>query len=138
VIIGASDGGAHLDMLSTFDYPVRFLALQRDAGVLSLAETVRQLTDVPARLYGVKDRGRLIAGHWADIVIFDADTVGTGAVEWRDDLPAGAGRLYAEPKGITHVVVNGTDIVNDGQVTGQSPGRVLRSGRDTERNGMVA
>ena len=127
VIIGASDGGAHLDMLSTFDYAVRFVALQREMQVLSLAEAVRLLTDVPGRLYGLRDRGRLEPDSWADMVLFDADSVGTGPVEWRDDLPAGAGRLYAEPTGIAHVMVNGTEIVAGGRVTGRSPGRVLRA-----------
>ena len=138
VIIGASDGGAHLDMLTTYDYTVRFLALQREAGLLSLAETVRLLTDVPAHLYGLQDRGRLAAGNWADVVVFDADSVETGPVEWVDDLPAGASRLYSEPRGISHVLVNGTEIVENGTVTGSRPGRVLRSGRDTQRDEAFA
>jgi N-acyl-D-aspartate/D-glutamate deacylase len=95
VIIGASDGGAHVNTLSTYDYTVRFLARQRELGVLDLAETVRKLTDVPARLYGVADRGRLAPGSCGDIVVFDEHTIGPGEVEWRDDLPAGAGRLYS-------------------------------------------
>jgi N-acyl-D-aspartate/D-glutamate deacylase len=126
VIIGASDGGAHVDVLSTFDYPVRFLARQRELQVLSLAETVRKLTDVPARLYGARDRGRVEPGFWADIVIFEAETLAPGPVEWRDDLPAGAGRLYSEPQGISRVMVGGTDIVEDGRLTGRCPGQVLR------------
>jgi N-acyl-D-aspartate/D-glutamate deacylase len=126
IVIGASDGGAHVNTLSTYDYTVRFLARQRELGVLSLAEAVYKLTDVPARLYGLLDRGRLEPGCWADVVMFDADTIAPGAVEWRDDLPAGAGRLYSEPEGIAHVLVAGTSIVEDGLVTGARPGQVLR------------
>jgi N-acyl-D-aspartate/D-glutamate deacylase len=126
VIVGASDGGAHVHSISTFDYTVRFLARQREAGVLSLAEAVRKLTDVPARLYGVTDRGRLAPGYRADLVVFDADALNPGVVEWREDLPAGAGRLYSEPEGIAHVVVSGTGVVEGGHLTGNSPGKVLR------------
>jgi N-acyl-D-aspartate/D-glutamate deacylase len=126
LIIGASDGGAHIDVLATYDYPVRFLARQRELAVLPLAEAVRKLTDVPARLYGATDRGRLAPGYWADLVVFDANTVGPGTLEWREDLPAGAGRLYSEPMGIDHVIVRGTEIVSDGNVTGETPGQVLR------------
>ncbi len=128
VIIGASDAGAHVDILSTYDYTVRLLALQRERGVLTLAEAVRKLTDVPARLYGVTDRGRLEPGFWADFVVFDQSTIDAGPVEWRDDLPAGAGRLYSEPEGIAHVIVAGTCIVENGQLTGSQPGQLLRAG----------
>jgi hypothetical protein len=50
----------------------------------------------------------------------------------RDDLPGGAARLYGEAEGIEHVLVNGDEIVRGGQFTDARPGRVLRSGRDTE------
>lgn len=126
VIVGASDGGAHVHTLSTFDYPVRFIARQRELGVLRMGEAIRKLTDVPARLYGAKDRGRVQPGYWADMVIFDADSIGPGDPEWRDDLPAGAGRVYSEPRGIRSVIVNGSHIVEEGRLTGSSPGQVLR------------
>jgi N-acyl-D-aspartate/D-glutamate deacylase len=126
VIMGASDGGAHVNTLSTYDYTVRFLARQRELGVLSLAEAVRKLTDVPARLYGIPDRGRVATGCWADLVVFDPRTIGPGGVEWRNDLPAGAGRLYSQPDGIAHVIVNGTTVVEDGRLSGLQPGQLWR------------
>jgi N-acyl-D-aspartate/D-glutamate deacylase len=126
VILGASDGGAHVNTLSTYDYTVRFLARQRELGVLSLAETVRKLTDVPARLYGIPDRGQVAPGCWADLVVFDEHSIGPGVVEWRNDLPAGAGRLYSEPEGIAQVIVGGTTIVENGQLSGRQPGQVWR------------
>ena len=132
-IIGASDAGAHLDMIDTFAVPTRVLGNGvREHGVVSLEEGVRQLSDVPARLYGLRERGRLAQGWHADVVVFDPDTVGCGPSETRFDLPAGAGRLYADASGIGHVLVGGVEIVRDGVHTGALPGRVLRSGRDTD------
>jgi N-acyl-D-aspartate/D-glutamate deacylase len=132
-IIGASDAGAHLDMIDTFAVPTRVLGNGvREHGVVSLEEGVRQLSDVPARLYGLRERGRLAQGWHADVVVFDPDTVGCGPTETRFDLPAGAGRLYADASGIGHVLVGGVEIVRNGVHTGALPGRVLRSGRDTD------
>ncbi len=66
------------------------------------------------------------------MVVFDADTVATGPTHTRFDLPSGAGRLYADAEGIEHVFVNGTEIVRGQEFTGNHPGTILRSGRDTE------
>jgi hypothetical protein len=59
------------------------------------------------------------------MVVFDPAAIGPGGLEWREDLPAGAGRLYSEPEGVSRVMVQGVDIVCDGRVTGETPGRVL-------------
>lgn len=131
-VIGASDAGAHLDFTAYFDYPVYVIEQAvRKLGVLSLEEAVHLMTDVPARLYGLRDRGRLTEGAWADVVVFDESTVASGEITTRFDLPAGAGRLYAEPTGVGAVLVNGEPIVEDGALTGAHPGRILRAGRDT-------
>jgi N-acyl-D-aspartate/D-glutamate deacylase len=134
VVIGASDAGAHVDMLSTFDYAVALLALARQRDAMAVEEVVRLLTDVPASLYGMKDIGRIADGYWADLVIFDPDCVAPGRVQWQNDLPGGAGRLSSEPVGIEHVLVNGVEIVAHGQLTGDRPGRLLRAGIDTGPN----
>lgn len=132
-VVGASDAGAHLDMMDTFAFTTQLLGRgMREMGLISVEEAVRQLTDVPARLYGMKQRGRIEAGWHADLVIFDADRVGKGPTYTRFDLPAGAARLYADAEGIDHVFVNGTEIVRHGEQTGARPGAMIRSGRDTE------
>jgi N-acyl-D-aspartate/D-glutamate deacylase len=90
------------------------------------------MTDAPARLYGLRDRGRLAPGARADIVVFDPATIGPGRVTTRADLPGGASRLYSEPEGISRVMVNGVTVARDGALTGATPGTVLRAGRDSE------
>jgi N-acyl-D-aspartate/D-glutamate deacylase len=131
-VVGASDAGAHLDMIDTFNYATVLLQHGvREQGLLSVEEGVRLLTDVPARLYGLRGRGRLAPGACADVVAFDLDRVGTGPTVTRVDLPGGAGRLYAEATGVEHVLVNGTEIATAGRFGEARPGRILRSGRDT-------
>ena len=104
----------------------------RKRGLLSWETAIRELTDVPARLYGLRDRGRVGVGCWADLVVLDPDRIGHGPEHTRDDLPGGAGRLYAEAEGIEHVLVNGVEIARGGTLTGATPGAVLRSGVDTD------
>ena len=90
------------------------------------------LTGAPAALFGLHDRGRIAPGLCADLVLFDPRTVGSGPIYTRADLPGGAERMFADATGVARVLVNGRDIVLDGQPTGELPGRVLRSGRDTQ------
>ncbi|NQZ98123.1 MAG: amidohydrolase family protein [Myxococcales bacterium] len=132
-IIGASDAGAHLDMIDTFAFSTQVLGNGvRERGVISLEEAVRQLADVPARLYGMRERGQLQEGWHGDVVVFDKDTVATGPTYTRNDLPTGAGRLYADAVGIDHVFCNGVEIVRHNETTGALPGTVFRSGRDLD------
>ena len=131
-VVGASDAGAHLDMLSTFTYCTSMLRSCRERGLMELEEAVHLLTDRQARLYGIRNRGRIAEGWFADLVVLDATRVAPSPVEWRNDLPAGAGRLYAGAEGIEHVLVNGVEIVRGTELTGDRPGSLLRSGRDTE------
>jgi N-acyl-D-aspartate/D-glutamate deacylase len=132
-IVGASDAGAHLDMLDTFAFSSQLLGRGvREMGLIGVEEAVRQLSDVPARLYGLRERGRIEQGWHADLVVFDVESIAKGPTHTRFDLPAGAPRLYADAEGIDHVFVNGSEIVRAGEETGARPGTVLRSGRDTE------
>src|SRR5205823_1087873 len=132
-VVGASDAGAHLDMMATFSYTTTLLAeAVRRWGVLGLEEAVALLTSVPAQLYGLVDRGVLVEGAHADVVLFDPATVGPQPVTTVHDLPRGMPRLFAGADGIQAVVVNGRPIVERGAFTGDIPGALLRSGHDTK------
>ena len=133
VIAGGSDAGAHLDMMKTFACHTSFLAeAVRRRGLISIEQAVQLFTDAPARFYGLRDRGRIAEGWFADLCILDPDTVGPGTVAPRQDLPAGGWRLYSEATGIDATIVNGVEIVRDGLVTGDTPGITIRAGRDTD------
>jgi N-acyl-D-aspartate/D-glutamate deacylase len=138
VVVGASDAGAHLDMVDTFRYTTDMLEqCVRRHGLLSTEDAVHLLTEVPAALHGLRDRGVLRQGAWADVVVFDEDTVGSGEVKARGDLPGGGSRLYAEADGVMAVLVNGRPLVERGEVTEQRPGTLIRSGRDTDTPSLV-
>jgi N-acyl-D-amino-acid deacylase len=102
-------------------YPRILGQFVRDEALLSLEEAVAKMTSMPAARLGLKDRGRIVDGYVADVVVFDPATVRANAT-------------YDEPRrfpdGIEHVIVNGTVVVEDGVHTGATPGRALRRGRD--------
>jgi len=132
-VVGGSDAGAHLDVMCGAIYSTSLLGDGvRKRGLLTWEEAARLLASVPASLYGLRDRGQIAEGWWADMVVLDPATVGHGPEKTRDDLPGGASRLYAGADGIEHVLVNGTEVVRHGELTGELPGRVLRSGRDSD------
>jgi N-acyl-D-aspartate/D-glutamate deacylase len=133
VVLGGSDAGAHLDVMCHANYTTVVLGdLVRTRGLFSLEDAVRRLTDVPARLLGLRDRGRVVEAAHADLVVFDAGRIGSQPTEERHDLPGGSARLYAEAVGIEQVVVGGRTIVEQGVLTGSLPGTLLRSGVDTD------
>jgi len=132
VMIGGSDAGAHLDRMCGAPYTTSFLAdTLRGRQLVSLEHCVQLMTQAPAQLFGLRDRGEVREGFHADLVLFDPATVATGDVRLIDDLPGGTSRLFADAIGVQRVLVNGTTIVDGGRDTGARPGTVLRSGRDT-------
>ncbi|MFD7661864.1 amidohydrolase family protein [Streptomyces sp. NPDC059788] len=133
VMLGGSDAGAHLDRMCGAPYTTRFLGdCLRGRKLVGLEEAVRMLTGDPARLFGLRDRGRIAVGHHADLVLFDPERIDAGPATLVHDLPGDSPRLDSRAAGIVSVRVNGVETVRDGAVTGAVPGTVLRSGRDTE------
>ncbi len=129
VLVALGDGGAHVDMLCDAGYPTYLLGTWvRERQALTLEEGVRRLTSDPAEVFGVRGRGRLAPGLAADVVIFDADRIGsTNRGERRFDLPGGAKRMVMPSRGVEYTVVNGTVTWQDGKLTGAAAGQVLRS-----------
>jgi N-acyl-D-amino-acid deacylase len=92
----------------------------RERGVLTLSDAIRKMTSLPAQILGLRDRGFLAPGCYADITVFDPETV----IDRADFAPAEATMRY--PEGITHLVVNGVVTLRDGVHTGARAGVVLR------------
>ncbi|MFC8780852.1 amidohydrolase family protein [Streptomyces nigra] len=132
VLLGGSDAGAHLDRMCGAPYTTRFLGdCLRGRKLVPLEQAVRMLTDDPARLFGLRERGRVQEGFHADLVLFDPERIAAGTATLVHDLPGDSPRLDSKALGVHAVWVNGVEAIRDDTVTGAVPGRVLRSGRDT-------
>jgi len=75
------------------------------------------MTVLPAKTFGIKERGSIKEGYFADMVVFDPDKVADLA-DFDDP--------FKKSEGIYHVFVNGTPVMLDGEFTGAMPGRILR------------
>jgi N-acyl-D-aspartate/D-glutamate deacylase len=132
VMLGGSDAGAHLDRMCGSSYTTRLLAdCLRGRRLTSLERAVQMITQEPAALFGLVGRGTIAPGNHADLVLFDPEAVGSEDARLVEDLPGGSARLTAGSRGVTRVWVGGVATVADSAATGATPGRVLRSGRDT-------
>ena len=133
VMLGGSDAGAHLDRMQGANYPTRFIAdCLRGRELAAVERAVQMLTQVPAELFGLRDRGIIAEGAHADLVLFDPATIDSELLSMVDDLPGGTSRLYAGSVGIRSVWVSGVETVRDGVSTGELPGSLVRSGTDTD------
>ncbi|MDT0438056.1 MULTISPECIES: amidohydrolase family protein [Streptomyces] len=132
VLLGGSDAGAHLDRMCGAPYTTRFLGdCLRGRRLAGIEQAVKMLTDDPARLFGLRERGRIEVGYHADLVLFDPERIDAGQATLVHDLPGDSPRLDARAIGVRAVWVNGVEAIRDDVVSGAVPGRVLRSGRDT-------
>jgi N-acyl-D-amino-acid deacylase len=131
MVVGTSDGGAHLDRddgAEAHSYFLRYWV--REWGGFTLEEGVRQITAIPAALCGLTDRGLVLPGYAADLFVFDPDTISPAHKEFVHDFPNGAGRWTSKPEGVKATIVNGVPIVVDGELQADAglPGSVLRPG----------
>ena len=127
-VVALSDAGAHLTFMCEAGYGLHFLAhWVRELGEFDMADGVRRLTSRPADLYGIPDRGRIEPGAWADLLLFDPDTVGITASERVADLPGGGRRTIRRPIGVHGVFCNGVEVFDgtDYVTNGRGPGQVL-------------
>jgi N-acyl-D-aspartate/D-glutamate deacylase len=133
VMLGGSDAGAHLDRMAGAPFPTRFLGdMIRGRKLVSMESAVRMITGAQADLFGLTERGYLREGYHADVVVFDPETIASEDAALHFDLPGDAPRLTAGGIGVKRVLVNGVETIRDGKATDARPGKVLRSGRDTE------
>jgi len=131
-MISLSDAGAHLSFLCDAGFALHLFGhWVREKGALKLEAAVRKVTSEPAELFGLKDRGRLVVGAHADLLLFDPASVGRTPVERHNDMPAGASRLLTKPLGVHGVWVNGQRVANErGLIADAKPaGSVLREFR---------
>ncbi|MFI1013504.1 amidohydrolase family protein [Streptomyces sp. NPDC020965] len=132
VLLGGSDAGAHLDRMCGAPYTTRFIGdCLRGRKLVPVEQAVKMLTDDPAQLFGLRERGRIERGFHADLVLFDPERIEAGPATLVHDLPGDSPRLDAKAIGVVSVRVNGVETIRDDVVTGAVPGTVLRSGRDT-------
>ena len=127
-VVALSDAGAHLTFMCEAGYGLHFLAhWVRGLGEFDLADGVRRLTSRPADLYGIPDRGRIEVGAFADLLLFDPETVGITPAERVADLPGGGKRTIRRPLGVHGVFCNGVEVFDgtDYVTYGKGPGRVL-------------
>lgn len=129
VVLGLGDGGAHYGMICDASYSTFFLthwARDRRAGRFSVAEAVRELTSVPARVAGLGDRGRIAVGFKADLNVIDHAGLRLHKPVIAYDLPAGGRRLDQTADGYVATVVSGEIIAENGVPTDARPGKLVR------------
>jgi N-acyl-D-amino-acid deacylase len=127
-VVTLSDAGAHLLYMCDAGFGLHFLAhWVRETGVFSLEEGVRRLTSEPAQRFRIPERGRLVEGAPADMLLFDPATVSISRPQPLHDLPGGGRRMVRESYGVHGVWVNGVKI-HDGKryvELERGPGMVL-------------
>ena len=129
VVLGLGDGGAHYGMICDASYPTFVLAhwaRDRPSGRLSVAEAVRLMTSVPARVSGLADRGRIAVGYKADLNVIDHAGLTLHKPVITFDLPAGGRRLDQTADGYVATIVSGEVISANGVPTSARQGRLIR------------
>ena len=112
-LISLSDAGAHLTFFNDAGFGLHLMGhWVRERGVMTLQEAVRQLTSLPASIFGMLGRGRIAPGYAADLLLFDPTTVARGPKQRVNDLPGGAPRLHTDAVGVHGVWVNGQLVAN--------------------------
>ena len=129
-VLSLSDGGAHCGVICDASFPTYMLThwvRDRSRGPrLPLEEVVRMQTHDTARLYGLNDRGVVAPGMKADLNVIDLDKLRILAPEMVFDLPAEGRRMIQRAEGYRATIVNGAVTFENGEATGEMPGRLIR------------
>ena len=130
---GVSDGGAHTKFFNGGSFTTDFLMwLVRDEEKISLEEAHYRLSCLPAHAAGFQDRGVLREGAPADVVVYDLDALDVDPSwvgEVAHDFPGGGWRRVQRSKGYRAILVNGEVTFEEGECTGNTPGKLLRHGK---------
>ncbi len=127
MIVGVSDGGAHLDFDDGAEWSTHFLATWwREEQIWRLEQAIRLITAIPAAVLGLPDRGLLHPGAAADVFVFDPERLALGRRRKERDQVTGTPRFRSSVVGARATVVNGRVVVDDGVATGLTPGHVVR------------
>ncbi len=126
--VALSDAGAHLSFLCDAGFGLHMFGhWSRERADIALEQAVASVTSRAADVYRIKDRGRLVPGAHADLLLFDPDTVGRGPKRHVNDLPGGGTRVDTPAIGVHGVWVNGTRVVDTSGITGEhKAGQLLR------------
>lgn len=128
VVIGTSDAGAHVQFGADFGYCTTLLGMWvRDRQMISLEQAIHKLTFHVASIWGIEGRGLLRPGYHADVTIFDPKTIKACAPEWAEDYPAATKRFIQRSEGVHYTIVNGKVVFEEGKISGEMAGQVLRS-----------
>lgn len=139
VLMGTSDAGAHVQFGADFGYGTTLLGLWvRERQVLTLEHAIHKLTFHIASIFGLDGKGLLRPGYAADLVLFDPKTVDSHEPEWADDYPGKTKRLIQRSEGIHYTIVNGRPIYEEGRLTGELPGQLLRGSSYRGRQAAAA
>ena len=132
-VYGLGDGGAHCGVAcdaSGQTFMLSYWVRDRAKGPrIAIEKAVKMMTHDTAALYGLHDRGRLAPGLRADLNIIDLANLKLELPEMVFDLPTGARRLMQKAKGYVATIVNGTITLENDQLTGALPGRLIRGAR---------
>jgi N-acyl-D-amino-acid deacylase len=127
-VITLSDAGAHLVYMCDAGFGLHFLAhWVRETGEFTLAEGIRRLTSDAAHRFRIPNRGRLMEGAPADLLLFDPTRVGISRPRSLHDLPGGGSRMVRDPHGVHGVWVNGVKVYDGKNYVPleRGPGQVL-------------
>ena len=131
-IPGLSDGGAHVGTVCDASFPTFMLshwARDRQGDKFLVEHVVHMQTQETATFVGLHDRGTIAVGKKADLNVIDFDKLRLNAPRLIADLPAGGRRLMQTADGYIATVVSGEVILEDGALTGATPGRLVRAGQ---------
>lgn len=121
------DAGAHVGQFTDADSPTFLLGeLTRDRNVYSLPEAIHRITGKSAEVLGLKKRGNLKEGWYADINVIDYENLKSCHPEYVRDFPHNGGRIVTKSEGYDATIVAGQVVIQDGQYTGNRPGEVIR------------